>query len=268
MSWLFSRALVEAFSEDTCSDGEPSAQLNVMPTAQPFSRRGKTIDASDPSPFGLTCAPLTAERGEELWTWCLVASPAPTYPLPAKAPASTESSQACGGTWPGSWVKYDPSSCSWKTAQFSLLGDSASFLGIWPRSGSMRSGMCSARGRRDLSTAANESGSSLPTPSGVNGGRNNTMGRIDEWGGSSNPLRGTVIGSMCLPEFEELVMGWPIGWTALTPYATARFHEWQQQHSPRSLPSSNDFAVTRTPTPACGRADSQLTARSDELEGF
>jgi site-specific DNA-cytosine methylase len=55
--------------------------------------------------------------------------------------------------------------------------------------------------------------------------RNNTMGRVDEWGGSSNPLRGTVIGSMCLPEFEEMVMGWPIGWTAPTPYETARFQQ-------------------------------------------
>ncbi|MNR20025.1 hypothetical protein D3C85_1368460 [compost metagenome] len=75
-----------------------------------------------------------------------------------------------------------------------------------------------------------ESGSVLPTPSGVNGGRNHTMGRIDEWGGSSNPLRGTAIGSMCLPEFEELVMGWPIGWTELTPFETDKFREWQQQH--------------------------------------
>jgi site-specific DNA-cytosine methylase len=79
-------------------------------------------------------------------------------------------------------------------------------------------------------------------PSGVNGGRNNTMGRIDEWGGSSNPLRGTVIGSMCLPEFEELVMGWPIGWTALTPYETDKCHEWRQEHS-SGLPLNSSEAA-------------------------
>jgi hypothetical protein len=70
----------------------------------------------------------------------------------------------------------------------------------------------------------------LPTPSGVNAGKNHTMGRIDEWGGSSNSLRGTVIGYLCLPEFEEMVMGWPITWTALTPLETDRFHAWLLQH--------------------------------------
>ena len=38
MSWLFSQALVEEYSAVTCSDGEPCAQLNVMPTPQPFWR--------------------------------------------------------------------------------------------------------------------------------------------------------------------------------------------------------------------------------------
>jgi hypothetical protein len=117
-----------------------------------------------------------------------------------------------------------------------------SFSETWPRSGSMRSGECTERPKPALTTSANESGFSLPTPSGVNGGTNNTMGRIDEWGGSSNPLRGTVIGSMCLPEFEEMVMGWPIGWTALTPYETDKFHEWQRQHSSRSPASLSEAA--------------------------
>jgi len=90
--------------------------------------------------------------------------------------------------------------------------------------------------------AANECGSSLPTPSGVNGGNNHTMGRIDEWGGSSNPLRGTVIGSMRLPEFEELVMGWPIRWTELTPYETAKFREWSSEHSEPCPPGLQSVA--------------------------
>ena len=67
------------------------------------------------------------------------------------------------------------------------------------------------------------------------------MGRVDEWGGSSNPLRGTVIGSMCSPEFEEMVMGWPIGWTELTPYETARFRAWQREHGERFSAASTDL---------------------------
>lgn len=231
MSWLFSRALVEAFSEVSSSDGEPSALLSVMSTAHSFWRRGKTIDASNLSLFGLTCAALTEARGEALLASFLQAFPARTSVQLAKAPESTESGRASSNTSSASFAKWNPSSSGWKTAQPSLLAESTSFSGKWPSWGSMRNGECFERPTLGSITSGRACGSSLPTPSGVNGGRNHTMGRVDEWGGSSNPLRGTVIGSMCLPEFEELVMGWPIGWTELTPFAMDRFREWQREHS-------------------------------------
>lgn len=34
------------------------------------------------------------------------------------------------------------------------------------------------------------------------------------------------------PDWVEWLMGWPIGQTALNPLETAKFQEWQQQHSP------------------------------------
>jgi hypothetical protein len=43
----------------------------------------------------------------------------------------------------------------------------------------------------------------LPTPSGVNGGKNHTVGRLDEWGGSSNPFRGTDLARVRCASFEE-----------------------------------------------------------------
>ena len=52
MSWLFSQALVEAFSEENSSAGKPCAQLNVMPTQHKFLRNGKTMDASNLSRYG------------------------------------------------------------------------------------------------------------------------------------------------------------------------------------------------------------------------
>jgi len=243
MSWLFSKALMEACensrcslepaaesSEATCSDGEQYAQLNVMPTAHPFSRRGKPMDALSLSRSGLTCAVLTESHGKELLTSYLADFHALTSASPVRVPVSTEVNLDSGESLPESWAKYDLVKSSWKTVQCSLLEDSAEFSGIWPASGSMRNGVCSALPTLDSRTCENASGYALPTPSGVNGGRNNVMGRIDEWGGSSNPLRGTVIGSMCLPEFEELMMGWPIGWTEPTPYEMDKFREWQQQH--------------------------------------
>ena len=230
MSWLFSQALVAEYSAASCSDGEQSAQLNVMHTPRPFLRRGKTTESLPPSPSGLTCAPLTADRGKALLTWYLAASLAPTLARPEREKESTGSRQAFGTKCPVSWVKWNQATSSWRTAQCSLIEDSGPFLGHWPRWGLMRAGACSELLRLAFPMSASACGLSLPTPSGVNGGRNNMMGRVDEWGGSSNPLRGTVIGSMCLPEFEEMVMGWPIGWTAPTAYETAKFQQWQQQH--------------------------------------
>lgn len=231
MSWLFSRALVEEFSARSCLGGEPCAPLSVMPTAHKFWRRGKTMDASSLSQFGLTCAVLTEDRGEELFASFLRAFPARTSVPLERAQAYTVIDQESSGTFSVSFATWSQSSCGWRTAQPSLLGESITYSGKWPSSVSMRKGTCFERQKSASTIRGRGCGSSLPTPSGVNGGRNHTMGRIDEWGGSSNPLRGTVIGSMCLPEFEELVMGWPIGWTELTPFGTDKFQEWLLEHS-------------------------------------
>jgi hypothetical protein len=54
----------------------------------------------------------------------------------------------------------------------------------------------------------------LPTPNACQAHNN---GRLDEWGGSGNPFRGTPEGKACLnPEWVELLMGLPLGWTALS----------------------------------------------------
>jgi hypothetical protein len=60
----------------------------------------------------------------------------------------------------------------------------------------------------------------LPTPSGTsNYGKNHVAGRLDEWGGSSNPFRGTPIGKAHSPAFELWMMGYPATWRQLMPPA-------------------------------------------------
>jgi hypothetical protein len=231
MSWHFSRALVEESLGEDSSAGALFAPLSSTPKPEAFFCAGRTTDACDLSLCGMTFEPLTAERGEALLTWFREASPARTSPPQGRAPASTEKIADSGERWRGWFARYDPATSSWRTAQTSLVAGFTEFSGTWPRWGSMRSGVCWERTPPALTTSGSGSGSWLPTPSGVNGGKNHTMGRVDEWGGSSNPLRGTVIGSMCLPEFEELVMGWPVMWTERTPYETGRFREWLQVHS-------------------------------------
>lgn len=68
MSWLFSQALAGEYSADTSLAGEQFAQLNVMPTQHKFSRNDKTMESSELSRFGLTCAVLTESHGRELLT--------------------------------------------------------------------------------------------------------------------------------------------------------------------------------------------------------
>ena len=86
-----------------------------------------------------------------------------------------------------------------------------------PKSGMMRNGILYEL--PELEHPIKENGSSLlPTPSGTsNHHKNHVVGRLDEWGGSSNPFRGTQTGKVRCARFEEWMMGLPMGWTELIP---------------------------------------------------
>ena len=66
MSWLFSRVLVEEYSGGNSSDGEQCALLSGSPTPQVFLPPDKTTRFWNLSRYGMTCKPLTENRGEEL----------------------------------------------------------------------------------------------------------------------------------------------------------------------------------------------------------
>lgn len=174
MSWLFSQALVAEYSQENCWDGEPCAQLNVMPTPQPFSRNDKTMEVLSPSPFGLTLRLLTDDLGKALLTWFLAGFPARISRPPGKGPGSKESEADSGQKWQGSFAKFDPASSSWKTHQYSLLGDLEPYSETWPRWGTMRNGECWERQTWERRTNGTGSGL-LPTPLasiGTHGGPN------------------------------------------------------------------------------------------------
>jgi hypothetical protein len=164
MSWLYSRALVAEFSAGTCSAGEPSAPSSGSPTPQAYLSPDRMTAFSRPSRFGMTFAPLTAERGADVLTWFLAGFPVRTSALPAREQASTASDPACGHTWRELWAKYDPASCSWRTLQPSLLEDSAELSPTWPRSGMTAAGQCWALPMLGRRTSETDSGLSVPTP--------------------------------------------------------------------------------------------------------
>lgn len=135
MSWLFSQALVEAYSEEDSLGGAPCAQLNVMPSPQPFWRNDRTMDVSRFSQFGPTCAVLTADRGEAVLASYLADFPVRISASREPGMGSTASAAAFGEKLGASLAKFDPTSCGWKTRQRLLLEEGFESLETLPRWG-------------------------------------------------------------------------------------------------------------------------------------
>ncbi len=160
--------------EAVCSDGEPFAPWNIMPSVPGDSSSDKMKDACHNSPFGTMYVPFTDAHGADLLTWYLAVSPARTFPQPEPAQDLTAQGLGCGWKWLESSVKYDRPSRSWKTRQCSLLGDLEPFSETWPRWGTMRNGECWERLTWERRTNGNDAGL-LPAPLasiGTHGGPN------------------------------------------------------------------------------------------------
>lgn len=232
MSWLFSRALAEEYSAATCSDGTQYAQLNVMPTPHKFSRNDKMMEFSDLSRFGLTCAVLTESHGEELLMSFLAAFRARTSALLVAAQESMVENQGYGVKWQESSMRYDLVTSSWKTHRSLLEEDLCESSVTLPKLGLIVGGVVYQQ--KNVARLISEivcgwSGETFATPQA----RDYRSGSLDRW---NDPRRSRnlndQVGGLLNPEWEEWVMGWPIGWTELKPLAMDRFQEWQRQHSP------------------------------------
>jgi len=235
MSWHFSRALAEEYSVANSLDGELSVQLKSNPTPQAFLSRDRMKAFSTRSLSGMMFVPLTESRGEELLTWFLAGFRAKTSALEAKARALKAHVADYGNKERESLTKYDQDSHLWKTARYLLDGDLASFSGIWPKSGTMRNGMCWAAPTSALGIKGNEYGFSLPTI-----GKNEYRGCSQKRFRGSPAYRGARMSeglrtsatdpTYTHPNFAEQAMGWPITWTELRPLEMDRFQQWQQAH--------------------------------------
>lgn len=252
MSWLYSQALVEEYSAANCLDGEPCAQLNVMPTPQPFWRNDKTMEHSQLSRFGLTCAVLTAAHGAALLTWFLAGFHVRTSQSQEKAQESTGRARAFGERCLGLFAKFDRDLSLWRTPQRSLVEGLDVYSETWPYWGLMLNGECWEQTTWAHLTAETDYGL-LPTPTTMDdGGRFNrsptpgakkrptlgAMARYNLWptptvhGNTNAPKAGTkrgtglqtAAGGPLNPAWVEWLMGWPLGWTELRPLEMDRFH--------------------------------------------
>ena len=138
---LATKLLVEEFLGDTYLDGEQSAPLSGSNIPQAYCALDKMTDFSRLSRFGMTYAPLTESRGEELLTSYLAGFLVKTSAQLGEVMDLTENDQECGEKWHGWLAKYDPDMSLWRTAQCSLLEDLNESLETLPRWGTTVNGL-------------------------------------------------------------------------------------------------------------------------------
>lgn len=246
-----------AASEASVSDSKELGCEPLPSVRLTHSAGGSSPSTGLASPAMATSAPLQPIVSPQTafpWMSSAEASPAKTLALPEKAPASLASAAGYGLSTPELLASFDRSSSSWRTSQACLVEGWTLFSESWPRSGTMQngtayqlpplvpltkgtaSGLLPTPAATDFKSelmsvelvrerqAASSRGvrlteflhrQNLPTP---NAGNSHWGGRLDEYGGSTNPFRGTEIGRSRLnPSWVEELMGYPIGYTDLEP---------------------------------------------------
>ena len=238
MSWHFLQEQAEASWEGTCLAGAPDALLSLMPTAEACYSPASATGCCRPSRSGTTCEPSTASRGEDELMLCPGAFHVKTSALPAEATDSMASAPAYGWKWPGSFAKWNRSSCSWRTRQCSLIEGLDEFSETWPRWGLMLDGECLEQTHLAPRSTGSEFGY-WQTPTTRDGkGQSGKGNRIKR--GKNGRLH---VANLCdqivdigrpdlvrSVKFRLALMGWPEGWTSCEPLATDRFHAWRQAH--------------------------------------
>ena len=254
MSWHISTALMTAYANSpsspgqeeaslavSSSDGAPSAPSNGNPIPPLYLPEGRMRAFSSLSRYGMTFRPLTEPLGAALLTWFREGFPARTSAAPEREQASQGKGPGCGSTWRGSLARYDPDTCSWRTHQYSLLGDLELFSETWPRWGTMRNGECSERMTPEHLTEENAYGYSLPTPTATDY-KGGTMKRRKDGSDRTSQFRHWILEyhglKYPIPEHSEICMGFPERWTALRPSETPRFQLVSCSHG---TPCTNAF---------------------------
>jgi hypothetical protein len=246
MSWLFSQALVEAYSGANCSGGGPFAPLSKTSMPQAYLHRDKTTDGWSLSRYGMTFKPLTADHGEAVLTLYLAAFPVRISARLAKGLGSMDGDLDYGLKCQGSFVKYNQDLSLWKTRQHSLLEGLDVFSETWPQWGTMRNGECWERIKLERRT--DEIGSGFwPTPKAheeraekytIETSYRHFMEKrqvalsqvVRDRRMWPTPTLAAQVGGKLNPNWVEWLMGWPIGHTDLKPLETDRFQQWLRLH--------------------------------------
>jgi hypothetical protein len=261
MSYIYLQEAGEESSAACFSDISPSAlsKLNHSAGLNCFNARG--TECFHGSQYGTMSPPLTENLGMGLLMSSAEDFPAKTSVAPAQQTGISDSpgnAPGFGARWPGLFAKWDRNTSSWKTLQGSLLEDLESFSETWPRWGMMLAGASYQQPVLAPPISESEFGY-LPTPDASLGLFDcpAEMDLVTSFRKETTGVRpsGAKIGSSLRwhPEFIhewqrtggelnaqwiEVLMGWPIDWTACTPVEMAKFHSWLQLHGISSSPET------------------------------
>ena len=185
---------------------------------------------------GMTLPSSTADRGVASWISSLRAtrvSPTPSPVLEQGKPTSGGSGMRSGG----SFARWNPASCSWKTCQGTFLERSDEFSETWPRAGGLRNGTAFLRRPSAPLTSVIGCSSLLPTPTAM-----------DCAGSGSAGYPATETRSQGMTLTDALVRGF-------LPTPAARDRKSGQasvETSNRNARPLNEAVLRRLPTPITG----------------
>lgn len=229
MSWHYLQDQEAVSWEGSSLDGAPCALLNLMPMHERYCLRGNATGALNRSRSGTMCEPSTESRGGVALMSCPVDSLVKTSALQTIPQTGLKGNGVdFGPKCEESFVKYDPGSRSWKTAQLLLFGGLAEYSETWPKWGLMRNGACFRLPMLEHDTCANACGS-WPTPTKWEEKYIKSKSPGDHYHGIGWILWNTH-NLQPTPEVYEAMMDWPIGWNRLQDAATDRFQEWFGRH--------------------------------------
>lgn len=234
MSYTYLQEQGEESSAECFSDIPVYALSRLSLTAGKSCCNANGTEFCRDSQSGMTCAHSTENRGKGLSIPSAEAFRARTSAQPEKARESKASEAAYGLNLQESLAKYDRATRSWKTRQCSLFEGLDECLETFPKWGTTLNGVCWEQTTAECVTRARGSGCSLMTPTASDGlrlkfkvsslgGRNHSLGNLSE-------QLARVYRKKLSVKCVEILMGWPIGWTDLSPMETAKFRSWLQLH--------------------------------------
>ena len=221
-----------------CFSAIPASVLSKLNlTAERSYSKGNGMESCQNSQSGMMYEHSTESRGEEKPTSSAVDSRAKTSVSPGVGLAESMGQEAdCGERWPEWFAKLDRTTSSWRIRQLWLFADLDKSLETWPKWGTMLDGEC-----WELETpegCMNEIASRLlHLP---------TLGKNEFKGSARRRFRGSkdFHGAKMLeglrtceqdqmyirPDFAEIMMNFPTGWTELRPLETHKIQQWLNLH--------------------------------------